>query len=104
MIGGASVTTRLTKRRQVEEGSEYRQILPSVEVIMKNEKDRQSLGNNKAHKKAAAGGRQRVPTDATKSSGWGKVASTARSSHQQRSLLKICIICTGWEATRLTKR
>ena len=30
---------------------------------MKNENDRRSLGNNKAHKKVAAGGRQGVWTD-----------------------------------------
>ena len=45
MIGGASATTRLTKRQQHEEGSEYRQILPTAEVIMKNENDKPSLGN-----------------------------------------------------------
>ena len=55
MTGGASATTRPTKRQQHEEGSEYRQILPTAEVIMKNENDKRSLGNNKAHKKVAAG-------------------------------------------------
>ena len=64
ITGGTSATTWLTKREQLEQGNEYRQILPTAEVIMKNENDRRSLGNNKAHKKAAAGGRQREQTDA----------------------------------------
>ena len=33
---------------------------PTAEVIMKYESGKRSLGNNKAHKKAAVGGRQRV--------------------------------------------
>ena len=41
----------------LEEGREYRQILPTAEVIMKNENDKPDLGNDKAHKKAAAGRR-----------------------------------------------
>ena len=55
MTSENSATRRLTKRQQLEECSEHRQILPTAEVIMKNENDRRSLGNNKAHKKAAAG-------------------------------------------------
>ena len=82
--GGASARTRLTKGQLLEEGKEYGQIfpnsgghenivmgseasaegkeygqtLPTAEVIMKNENNTWSLGKNKAHKKAAAGGRQ----------------------------------------------
>ena len=62
---GASATKRLTKRRQqlkqgkeygqLEEGNRYRQILSTAEVIMENENDKRGLGNQKAHKKAAAG-------------------------------------------------
>ena len=62
MTSGASATRRLTTRLQLEEGNEYRQILPTAEVIMKNESDKPSLDNNKAHKKAAARGRQCVRT------------------------------------------
>ena len=59
MTGGALTTTMLTKRQELEEGSEYRQILPAAEVTMKNENDKPSLDNNK---KAAARGRQCVRT------------------------------------------
>ena len=62
MTGGALTTTMLTKRQELEEGSEYRQILPTAEVAMKKENDKPSLDNNKAHKKAAARGRQCVRT------------------------------------------
>ena len=60
---GTSATTRLTKRQQLEEGKECGQILPTAEIIMNNESERRSLGNNKAHEKAAAEGRQGVRTD-----------------------------------------
>ena len=52
---GASARTRLTKRQLLEEGKEYRQILPAAEVIVKNDFGKWNLGNNKAHKKPAAG-------------------------------------------------
>ena len=38
--GGASATTRLTKRQLLKEGKEYGQILLAAEDIMKNENDR----------------------------------------------------------------
>ena len=53
----------------MEEGKECGQILLTAEVIMKNEKERRSLGDNEAHKKAAAGGRQGVQTDPPNSRG-----------------------------------
>ena len=84
MTGGASAS-RLTKRQQLEEDKACGQILPTVEVIMKNENDRRSLGNNKAHKKAAAGGSKRgqiLPTVAAE----GRQRVWDRSSHQQRSI------------------
>ena len=56
VTGGASATRRLTKRQQLEEDNEYGQIRPTAEVIMKNEIHKRSLGNIKAHKKAAAEG------------------------------------------------
>ena len=63
MTSGTSAATRLRRGKHVQEGKKYGQILPTAEVIMKNEDDKPSLDNNKAHKKAAAGGRQRVQTD-----------------------------------------
>ena len=67
--GGSSPTTRLTKRQQLEKGSLYSQVLPTAEVIMTNENAKRSLDNNKAHQKAAAGGRQGVHTDPPNSGG-----------------------------------
>ena len=86
MTSGTLATTRLTKRQQLEEDKECGQILLTAEVIMKNKNHRQSLGNNEAHKNAAAGGRQCVRTAAPNSSSWRKAASAARSSQQQRSI------------------
>ena len=60
---GTSATTRPTRRQQLEEGKEYGQILPTAEVIVKNDLGKWSLGNNKADEKAAAEGRQGVRTD-----------------------------------------
>ena len=54
MTGGASAATRLTKRQQLEEGSEYGQILPTAEVTMEHENDRRSIDKDNANKKAAA--------------------------------------------------
>ena len=42
---------------------------PTAEVIMKNENNTWSLGKNKAHKKAAAGGRQGARADPPSSGG-----------------------------------
>ena len=53
MTGGTSATTTATNHVAAGGGNEYRQILPTVEVLLINENDRRSLGNNKA----AAGGR-----------------------------------------------
>ena len=69
VTGGASATTGLTRRQQLEAGKEYGQILPTAEAIMKNENKTWSLGSSKAHKKAAAGERQGVPTDPPSSGG-----------------------------------
>ena len=49
----------------MEEGNEYRRILPAGEDIMKNENDKWSLGSNKTHKRVAVGGRQGVRTAET---------------------------------------
>ena len=52
ITGGTSATTWLTKREQLEQGNEYRQILPAAEPR-----------TNKVHKKAAAGERRGMRTD-----------------------------------------
>ena len=59
---GASATTRLTKRKQHEEGNEYGQILPTTE---QESKEKRNLCHNKALQTVAGGGRQRVqlPTE-----------------------------------------
>ena len=56
MTSGASATARATSNVgswMKATSTEYRQITPTPEVIMKNENDKGSLGNNKAHKKEA---------------------------------------------------
>ena len=61
----------------MEEGNEYRRILPAGEDIMKNENEKRSLGSNKAHKKVAVGGRQGVRT-AEAMQMIGKASATTR--------------------------
>ena len=87
MTGGALTTTMLTKRQELEEGSEYRQILPAAEVTMKNETDKPSLDNisrgyYEKYKLQAQLGKQQ---GSQKGSSYWKAMRADRPSHQQSS-------------------